>query len=126
MTDFPDDPELAGQFARLRREQRDATPAFAAVTARPAQRRSRRAPFVGLAVAVAASVAIGVVVIRPEAKSNAGPETPLVLDFRSAHWAAPTDFLLDVPGSWLLRELPQVSAPASLQVDTINYRRISS
>lgn len=126
MTDLPDDRDLAGQFARLRREQREAASTFAAVTARPGPRRSRRVPFVGLAAAVVATIAIGVIVIRHEVKPPGARERPPVLDLRSARWVAPTDFLLDVPGAWLLRDLPRVAAPASIRFDNVTHRRVSS
>lgn len=126
MTGLPDDRDLAGQFARLRREQREAASTFGAVTARPAPRRRRRVPFVGLAAAVVAAIVIGGNVIRHEVKPHGAREQPPVIDLRSARWVAPTDFLLNVPGDWLLRDLPRIAAPASFRFDTVTYRRISS
>lgn len=124
MTGPHDDRDLAGHFARLRREQRKAASPFAAVSARPAPGRSSRAPFVGFAAAII--VAIGVLGIRHELRPPGARQQPLVLDLRSARWVAPTDFLLYVPGDWLLRDLPRITAPASSGFSPIIHRRIST
>lgn len=123
MTLQPQDRDLADRFARLRREERNGAPTFANVTARRALQRSRRVPFVlGLAVALAAAAIVGVLIERDAARR----EVPSPLDLRAARWTAPTDFLLNTPGHWLLRDLPRIAAPASMQFDTVLYRRVSS
>lgn len=126
MTGPQDDRDLAGHFARLRREQRQAASPFAAVSARPAPRQSSRTPFVGLAAAIVVAIAIGVLGIRHESSPPGARQQPLVLDLRSARWVAPTDFLLYVPGDWLLRELPRITAPATSGFNPTIHRRIST
>lgn len=125
MTFTPDDHYLAEQFARLRREDREAVLSLAAFTVRPMPRPSRRTPFVGLAATIVATMAIGIIGIHHETRSHAVRERQPVFDLGSVRWVGPTDFLLTVPGDRLLRDLPQIDAPASFLFDTIIYRRVS-
>lgn len=122
MTLQPDDGDLAERFARLRKAERETTPPFAQISERRERPQSHRGPFaLGLAAAVMAAAIIGVLVQRGRPR----PEAPAPLDLRTARWTAPTDFLLKVPGSWLLRDVPQIAEPPSLQFDATTYRRIS-
>jgi hypothetical protein len=125
MTRLPDDKDLVERFAELRNAQRGAIPSFANLTARRGRRGNRRAPFaLGLAAALMAAAIIGVLVERVRVR-----EAPAPLDLRTARWTAPTDFLLNVPGNWMLRDLPRIAAPASpasMTLDTVSNRRASS
>ena len=122
MTHQLEDRDLADRFARLRRDERTAAPAFADVTTRRVPERIRRGPLaIGLAAAVVAAIAIGLVASR-----DGTGGAPLVIDLRATSWTAPTDFLLDTPGNWMLRDLPKIAAPASMKLDTTSTRRTSS
>jgi len=115
------DKDLADRFAAMRRAERAAAPAFANVRARAIRRRSLRAPLaIGLAAAVAAIV-IGVLASR-----NRVEQAPVGIDLRAGSWTGPTDFLLDTPGHWMLRDLPEIASPSSMQFDTTSYRRTTS
>lgn len=123
---FPsDDHYLAEQFAGLRREDREAVLPLAAFTSRPMPRPSRRTPLVRLAATIVATMTIGIIGIHHETRSHAARERQPVFDLGSVRWVGPTDFLLTVPGDWLLRDLPRIDAPASFPFDTIIYRRVS-
>jgi len=122
MSQQPDDKDLADRFAAMRRAEGAAAPAFANVTARGTRQRSLRTSFtLGLAAAAVATIVIGVLSSR-----DRNERAPVGIDLRAASWTAPTDFLLDTPGHWMLRDLPEIASPASMQFDTTSYRRTSS
>ena len=116
-----DDKDLVDRFAAMRRAERASAPMFANVRARAERQHSLRAPFALAAAAVAATI-IGVLVGRDLLRRD---ESAL-LDLDAIHWTAPTDFLLNVPGNWMLRDLPEIASPASMQFDTTSFRRTSS
>jgi hypothetical protein len=100
-----DDRELRKLFARLKDEDRGRTPSFRApaMTGAP-----RRRPMARVVLA-AAIVGIAVVLARPD-------QTPRItvrpaVDLGTTAWRSPTDFLLNTPGSELLRSVPSVGSP---------------
>jgi hypothetical protein len=118
----PDEADLREDFARLRDAHRRGAPSFAAVLAtRPTRRRWGARSFIVLSLAAATVV---VMVVRERSESRARNAASAML--RSARWTAPTDFLLDVPGGWLLRDLPRVASPATRPIDNIPVPRTSS
>lgn len=123
---LPDDRDLAGRFARLRREQREAAAPFAAIAARPGRRRGRASRFGGIVVATAAAVVFVTLVIRGDVAPSRERTRSATIDLRSAGWPGPTDFLLNVPGDWLLRDIPRIARPLSIRIDNFTDRRISS
>lgn len=121
MSRQPDDEDLVDRFAAMRRAEAAAAPAFANVRARGKRQRSLRAPFaLGLAAVATAAIVVAVLASR-----NRIERAPVGIDLRSASWTAPTDFLLDTPGRWMLRDLPEIASPASMQFDTTSYRSTS-
>lgn len=112
MTTPTDDRDLRDRFARLRRaESREAPPFVVAVRPREAR------PSVVLTIAIAATLVLSVLFLP----DDVGPTE--TIDLRSARWVAPTDFLLNVPGDWMLRDVPRITVP---QIDTATYRRLTS
>lgn len=98
-----EDRDLRDRFARLKREDRSIVPTFRAPMA--SERPRPRWP-VPTAIA-AAIVLIAFLIARPDRPS----ETSLHVDLGSASWRSPTDFLLDTPGSDMLRRVPAVGSP---------------
>jgi hypothetical protein len=114
MTTPSDERDLRDRFARLRRAEGGEAPSFArSIAARPREAR----PSVALTIAIAATLVLSVLFLPDDVKPT---ET---IDLRSARWVAPTDFLLNVPGDWMLREVPRIAVP---QIDTTIPRRLSS
>lgn len=113
-----DERDLREQFARLRAVERQRVPAFARATA---PRVAHRTPAsLGLAVAIVATLVLSVFLL-PRDEPHAG-----LIDLRASHWTGPTDFLLSVPGDWMLREVPSIGAPMSVYTDSVSHRRSSS
>jgi hypothetical protein len=102
------DDDLRERFAALRREDARSAPSFDRLlrtAARPAPRPTARfAPAAGVVLAVAAVFFWGVRWHDRTAR-HAEPVIPL------ADWHSPTDFLLETPGSPLLREVPRIGDP---------------
>jgi len=102
-----DDSELRRRFSQLRDSDREHTPTFAQTYERARARSASRAPmgFRPLVIGAAAAVLVFTVWMasaRPFSHSERAPEI--------ATWRAPTDVLLDTPGSELLAEMPALSA----------------
>ncbi len=99
-----DDNELRRRFAQLRESDRERVPAFA----RPYQsRRARplpRAWFVKRARVIGVAAAVAFWMVRWSSFPHSGT-TPAIVT-----WRAPTDVLLDTPGSELLGTMPALSA----------------
>ena len=98
-----DDNEIRSGFARLREADRERAPSFAQTFGRARARKSRRAtlrvrPLVVGAMAAAAIATIWLAQTRSFSPSAA---TPAI-----ATWRAPTDVLLQTPGSELLGAMP--------------------
>ena len=99
-----DDRELRELFAQLKEQERARTPSFRA----PAMRATPRfRPMVRVALA-AAIVVIAVVLARPDETPRT---TAQLVDLDATSWRSPTDFLLNTPGSELLRSVPAVGLP---------------
>jgi hypothetical protein len=107
-----DDNELRRQFAELREADRDRAPAFVQIYAQARARvseqrmprprkRPRVRPFVLAAVAAGVIVALSLAYGRSTTPSTTTP--PI------ATWRAPTDVLLQTPGSELLGVMPALS-----------------
>lgn len=100
-----DDRELRKLFAQLKDEDRGHTPSFRAPVMKVASRWILPAR-VALAAAI---VVIAVVLARPDQT----PRTAMrpAVDLGTTAWRSPTDFLLNTPGSELLRSVPSVGSP---------------
>lgn len=100
-----DDRELRKLFAQLKGEDRGHTPSFRAPVMRVASR-WRLPARVALAAAI---VVIAVVLARPDQP----PRTTMrpAVHLGTTAWRSPTDFLLNTPGSELLRSVPSVGSP---------------
>lgn len=102
-----DDSDLRRRFTQLREADRERTPTFAQTHQRArARSASRVSMFVRpLAIGAVATVLFATVWIargRPFSHSERAPEI--------ATWRAPTDVLLDTPGSELLGVMPALGA----------------
>lgn len=101
MRETRNDNDLRERFAVLREEEATNRPRFGV----PAERRlPRRIAPVWVAVPAAAAVATVWFIGRDRGE----PEAPYAIDLSSTAWAAPTDFLLETPGSDLLATLPDI------------------
>lgn len=113
MTGIDDDRDLRELFARLREEDRARAPSFQTAVAAHAQRmqvRPRRA-----VRAMAAAAAVVVITLAYEYRQGAVRRERARAELRHRvitrpGWATPTDFLLDTPGSPLLRTVPSFGA----------------
>lgn len=99
-----DESDFKERFAALRRATVARAPALgatlAAARARGVPKRVRR---LRVAAALAAGLALAVLLTRP-----GRPDRPVAIDPAAVRWRAPTDFLLTLPGSELLRTLPRL------------------
>ena len=102
-----DDNELRQRFAQLRESDRERAPTFAQTYRRADARRISRVSLRNRALAIGAVAAVLVVAVwmaRTSSFVHSGT-TPAI-----ATWRAPTDVLLDTPGSELLGEMPALGA----------------
>jgi hypothetical protein len=102
-----DDSELRRRFTQLRDADRERTPTFAQTNQRARARSASRVPMGvrPLAIAAVATVLTATVWMaraRSFSHSEIAPEI--------ATWRAPTDVLLDTPGSELLDAMPALGA----------------
>ena len=102
-----DENEIRQLFAQLREADRESAPGFAQTYAGARSRRSSRAihrvrPVV---IAAAAAVVLAAIWLANTRSFSSVPVTPTI-----ATWRAPTDVLLQTPGSELLGEMPALSA----------------
>jgi hypothetical protein len=101
-----DDNELRRQFTELREADKDRAPGFAQIYGRARARARQRSkprlrPLVVAATAVAVIAALSLAYGRSTTPSTT---TPAI-----ATWRAPTDVLLQTPGSELLGVMPALS-----------------
>lgn len=101
-----DENELRRQFTELREADRDRAPGFAQTIGRVHSIRSQRAtrdlrPLLIIAAAAVVIVALSLARGRSSAPSTSAPAI--------ATWRAPTDALLQTPGSQLLGVMPALS-----------------
>jgi hypothetical protein len=101
-----DDNELRRQFAELREADKNRAPAFAHIYGRARARASlsRRPRPRPLVLAAAAVVVIAALSLAYGRSNTASTSTPAI-----ATWRAPTDVLLQTPGSELLGVMPALS-----------------
>jgi hypothetical protein len=101
-----DENELRRRFTELREADRDRGPAFAQIYGRARTRaRLRRTPRVRPLVLAAAAVVVIVALSLAYGRSTTpSTNTPAI-----ATWRAPTDVLLQTPGSELLGVMPALS-----------------
>ena len=102
-----DDSEIRQRFAQLREADQGSAPSFARTYGRARARRSLRAilrvrPLVIATAAAVVIAGIGLAYARSLSTSGATPEI--------ATWRAPTDVLLQTPGSDLLGAMPALGA----------------
>ena len=102
-----DDNELRRRFAQLREADRENAPSFAQTYVRTRARPISRVPMGirPLMIGAAAAVIVVAVWIGRERLFSLVPVTPAI-----ATWRAPTDVLLDTPGSELLGAMPALGA----------------
>ena len=102
-----DENELRQDFQRLRDADRERVPAFAHTYVRARERRRLRVTprLRPLMIGAAAAVLIVTVWMAGTRAFSHSVSTPAI-----ATWRAPTDVLLDTPGSELLGAMPALSA----------------
>jgi hypothetical protein len=102
-----DDSDLRRRFELLRDAERDRAPGFAQTYERARTRRRLRVPprLRPLVIGVAAAVAILSIFQARGRSFTPSAATPAITT-----WRAPTDVLLDTPGSELLGSMPTLGA----------------
>lgn len=102
-----DESELRSRFAQLREADRERAPSFAQTYGRARARRSGRGKLRTrpLVIAAAAAVVIAATLLAYTRSSSPSAATPAI-----ATWRAPTDVLLQTPGSELLGAMPALGA----------------
>ncbi len=126
MSDLQRDDDLKARFQELRAERRGAAPDFAAMMARvradvevgvpvePLTRSSRRRlrwAWAGGSLAAAAA-AVGLLFFNPGARADREFERVVRSYTASAgSWRSPTDGLLQLPGSEIMRSIPRIGIP---------------
>lgn len=110
--------DIRGDFERLRDEDAARVPAFESVSARSVSAgavKSRR-PRLSVGLAAAAMLVIaGVWLAERSRPGSAETELATALTTGSAvEWTSSTDFLLELPGSELLRAVPELGRPPVL------------
>lgn len=96
------DDHLHELFQATRRREAERAPSFAATLAVAPRARATRSGRRSVVVALAAAVALVLIAVLWPRPSRDQWMVPLA----SAHWEAPTDFLLETPGAELLRTVP--------------------
>ncbi len=106
MTESPEERHLRSLFRELRREVDASVSAFEVRATQPVRTGHRRL----VMVTATAAVVMAAVMVARVVRDDHNPE--FGLDLAATTWVAPTDFLLDTPGSDLLRSLPEIGMPA--------------
>lgn len=102
-----DDSELRRRFAQLRESDRERAPTFSRTYGRRGARRTSPVLLRNRALVIGAAAAVVIVAVWMARTSSFSPsETTAAI----ATWRAPTDVLLDTPGSELLGAMPALSA----------------
>jgi hypothetical protein len=109
------DREIARLFEEKRRSDESSAPPVRELLARPRGPRARRARAAwSVALAAAAVIVVAASVVLLRARPPRTPETQLpAVAAQIAAWRAPTDVLLQTPGSDLLSQLPVLESQAS-------------
>ena len=103
---LPDDERMLREaFDEIRRADAERTPPFSRMWRAPHSTAAVRRPLVWIAAAaLLLLIAATMLVRRPPRPVNLVSIPPM-------EWKAPTDFLLDTPGSSLSRSVPQLQPP---------------
>jgi hypothetical protein len=109
MTDDTDR-DLHEAFDALRRATQ--APAFSGTLDGLARHQPRAARLRRSVVGVAVAAVVAAVLVFGLIRSRGRP--PSLVDLASAHWEAPTDFLLRTPGAELLRTMPTLTSEGRL------------
>ncbi|MBI4503555.1 MAG: hypothetical protein HY700_20635 [Gemmatimonadetes bacterium] len=104
MKDSMDDQELSARFRSLRREEAAQAPPFA-VPERPLVSSWPR--LLRAAAAIGLLVGAGATTLWLRQRRDTAARNQLAL-YRASTWVVPTDFLLETPGTDLLRRVPQI------------------
>jgi hypothetical protein len=123
MTDMENELDLRERFARLRGEDHALTPSYHMTVAALAQRRRRR-PRWAIRLAAAAAAVVAITVAHQYRQAAVRRERTLA---EARHrllarpgWTAPTDFLLNTPGSRLLRTVPSFGSERWIRTSSTN------
>jgi hypothetical protein len=102
-----DEREIRSRFAQLRQADQESAPSFAQTYGRVRARRSWRAmrPLRPLAIGAAAVIAMAAISLAYSRSLSHSAATSSI-----ATWRAPTDVLLQTPGSELLSAMPALGA----------------
>ena len=106
--------DLRRRFQELRRSDRGMTPPFTEITVAIQGRgapQSLRPWAVPVGLAAAAAVVGGLWLLGDG--GGAASTEPLAIDLSATRWTAPTDFLLELPGNALLRQVPELETGAA-------------
>jgi len=128
------DAELRERFQQLRSEERAAAPDFAELveraragsdpgagiagrdsrTARPGGlHRVLRSPWIWAGGSVVAAAAVAaLMLLHPGARADREFERTVREFAESTRWTSPTDMLLELPGSEIMKSIPRVGAPS--------------
>jgi hypothetical protein len=98
------DQDLRGRFAALRREEEKQVPEFGSLL------RPRRRTSGGRVYWLAGAACVLVLLVAVLWQRSTRPRPPEVWVASITQWKAPTDFLLQTPGSELLRGVPEIGA----------------
>jgi hypothetical protein len=118
------DRDLARLFEEQRREDASLAPAFSELLARPRRRRESAAArmtwrpalvrTVGTVLMVVLVAAAALLLRRPDERERPTPDSELLATASAlADWKAPSDSLLETPGTDLLRQVPVFASPES-------------
>jgi hypothetical protein len=108
-----DDEDLRKRFLDLRREEEALAPAFSTLM-RPLPVQGRRRGEFLLAACIAASIGAVLWWQRPDFERPR--HEPAEFAVSVTEWRAPTEFLLDTPGSELLRTVPAFGGDMGLTI----------
>ena len=117
------DRDLALLFEEQRRKDASLAPAFSELLARPRRRRRglpgarmtwRPALTIATVLMVVVVAAAALLLRHPDERERPAPDSDLLATASAlADWKAPSDSLLETPGTDLLRRVPAFASPAS-------------
>jgi hypothetical protein len=102
-----DDNELRRRFAQMREAEREGAPGFAQTLGRARARRNARTTWRVRPVVLGAAAAVVVAALW---LASSRPDQPSAVAPAIGSWRAPTDALLQTPGSDLLGAMPALGA----------------
>jgi hypothetical protein len=124
MNDRRFDDDLKGRFAQLRREVAHQVPPFHQVRSAAAERRDRRRwPRFAVPLAAALAAMLVAASLWWAARDNGQVEGQLQADSTrlAAAWESPTDFLLSIHGSEILRTVPCLGCAGPWELDLAGH-----